>query len=211
MRQRPRVRASRKRRRRQRFFPSEAAATPHAAPPPSPAPPPPPARQIETQTQTQTAKERSAPAQPATEQIPGGGLAETVAVDSTTARGVIARRQAPQAPWVDVTSPDPLARWRFTRRGDVERSMDGGLSWTRERIPGARADLLAGAAPSSSVCWFGGRDGLVLRFTTSDGWQRVPLPVGAHVLTIEATDAQSATVHVSGGRFTTKDGGKTWQ
>jgi photosystem II stability/assembly factor-like uncharacterized protein len=113
---------------------------------------------------------------------------------------------------MDVPSPDPLVRWRFSVRGDVERSVDGGLTWTHESVGGSRADLLTGVAPSSSVCWLAGQRGVVLRFTTADGWLRVSLPKSTPVVSIIATDALNATVQLAGGgTLTTTDGGKTWQ
>ena len=150
-------------------------------------------------------------AQP-TQQIPGGGLAERVTVQSESASRTAAdqRRQTPGT-WVDVHSADPLVRWRFTRGGDVERSADGGVTWTREPIPGPRVRLIVGIAPSASVCWLAGAGGVVLRFTAEQGWRRVPLPVRGDADWMDASDAQNAWVRVQGRRFTTTDGGRTWR
>lgn len=167
--------------------------------------------QAAPQVATEAAKQIPTAPQAATQQVPGGGLAETVAQDSAAARGVVARRFRSDVTWVEVPSPEPLIRWRFTPGGDVERSADAGLTWMREQIGGARVPLIAGAAPSSSVCWLTGRDGVVLRFTSAEGWQRVPLPVRAHVISIVASDAQNAIVRVQDAQFRTTDGGKTWR
>jgi hypothetical protein len=160
---------------------------------------------------TEAAKQIPTAPQAATAQIPGGGLAETAAQDPAAARGVVARRFRSHVTWVEVPSPEPLIRWRFTPGGDVERSADAGLTWTREQIGGTRVQLIAGAAPSSSVCWLAGRDGVVLRFTSAEGWQRVPLPVRANVISIVASDAQHAIVRVQDGQLRTTDGGQTWR
>ena len=161
----------------------------------------------------EVAKQLPPSSQSPAQEIPRGALAETVTTTtaeraSAGARGIVARRQAPVA-WIDVTSPDPLIRWRFSPQGQVERSIDGGVTWTRESFGRAPA-LSTGVAPSPSVCWLAGRDGVVLRFTSATGWQRVPLPVPADIVTIEATDAMHATVTFPGGRATTDNGGKTW-
>ena len=185
-------------------FPTVPAPTPPAAAAPV-APPPVIAREA--------AKEFQPPAQAAGQQIPGGALAETVVTESAReTRALESRRQPAASPWVEVPSPDPLVRWRFTFRGDVERSNDAGLTWTREPLAGARADLLSGVGPTSALWWLAGRGGGVLRFTSADGWQRVSLPDRAHIVSITASDAQNATVRLAGGRtLSTTDGGKAWR
>jgi photosystem II stability/assembly factor-like uncharacterized protein len=92
----------------------------------------------------------------------------------------------------------------------VERSTDGGASWARLDT-GVGAVLTAGHAPSALVCWLVGRDGTVLLTTDAGTWQRVSLPTGNDLLTVEATDASVAIVRTVEGRaFRTLDGGVTW-
>lgn len=69
------------------------------------------------------------------------------------------------------------------------------------------------SAPSDSVCWFVGRAGLVL-LTTDAGatFTRVDLAEPLDIASVSATDARIATITtVSGRRFRTEDGGRTWR
>jgi hypothetical protein len=127
-----------------------------------------------------------------------------------------AARLMPQAapagrpsPVVQVRSPDSAVRWRLSA-GSVERSTDAGSSW--EAVAGAAgADLLAGAAPSATVCWLVGRGGVVLRSTDGRTLQRVSFPEATDLSAVTATDQQHATVTAANGRqFRTSDGGRTW-
>ena len=93
----------------------------------------------------------------------------------------------------------------------VERSADGGATWTREPgvdAPAARAIL----APSRDVCWIVGDSGLILRFETGRGWTRLSPPAQIGFIAVEASDAVRATIAAADGRrFTTTDGGQTWK
>ena len=69
------------------------------------------------------------------------------------------------------------------------------------------------SSPSDSVCWFVGRAGLVL-LTTDAGatFTRVDLAEPLDIASVSATDARIAIVTtVSGRRFRTEDGGRTWR
>ncbi|MCC7241688.1 MAG: hypothetical protein IT180_07160 [Acidobacteria bacterium] len=118
---------------------------------------------------------------------------------------VTADRAAPR-----VVSGDPAVQWRLSGIGVVERSTDGGASW--ERLPtGVAEALTAGAAPSATVCWLVGRDGLVLVSTDGRTWQRASAPANDNLVAIDAVDTRSATVRTaSGTRFRTADGGASW-
>jgi photosystem II stability/assembly factor-like uncharacterized protein len=71
---------------------------------------------------------------------------------------------------------------------------------------------MAGAAPSANVCWLAGRQGLVLRTTDGQRFQRVSLADRGDISAIRATDALHATVTMADGRqFTTIDGGVSWR
>jgi photosystem II stability/assembly factor-like uncharacterized protein len=112
--------------------------------------------------------------------------------------------------WIDVASPDPLVKWRFSA-GLVEQSADGGITWTRQPV-GSPAVIVAGVAPSSSACWLVGTGGLVLRFTTARGWQRLTVSNAPDLVAVDAKDADNATVTLANGRrLTTSDGGATWR
>ncbi len=109
----------------------------------------------------------------------------------------------------EVGSPDGAVRWRV-RGSEIERSDNSGVTWTRPQPLGS-SGLAAGAAPSATVCWLGGRSGVVLRTTDGVTWNRVASPAAVDLLTITATDATVAVVTtVDGRRFETRDGGVSW-
>ncbi len=101
--------------------------------------------------------------------------------------------------------------WRVGRAGAIDRSNDGGRSWTGQRS-GVTEDLVAGSAPSSTVCWVVGGRGTVLRTTDGQRWERVIPPTTGDLLRVRASGAETATViSASGRRFVTNDGGQTWR
>ena len=68
-----------------------------------------------------------------------------------------------------------------------------------------------GSARSTAVCWIIGRAGTVLRSTDQRSWQRLNFPVMVDLTSVNATDAQSASVVTADGRtFSTVDGGLSW-
>jgi photosystem II stability/assembly factor-like uncharacterized protein len=123
-----------------------------------------------------------------------------------------------------VASPDGQAQWRFGPRGLIERLTNANAAgtaqpiWARQNSP-LRADLLAGSAPSTTVCWIVGRAGAILRTTDGAAWQAIPSPASAardgaapDWVSVVARDANSATITSADGRsFSTSDAGKTWQ
>ena len=114
------------------------------------------------------------------------------------------------APMVTVSTPNPLVRWRVTPAGNIERTNDGGGSWSFQHDTGG-TELGAGAAPSMLTCWLVGRGGAVFVTTDGSSWTRVGKPTDDDLAAIEATDGQSATVTaVSGQQFSTTDSGLSW-
>lgn len=114
------------------------------------------------------------------------------------------------APALMIASPDPSVRWRVTPPGRVERSVDGGVTWTPQDI-GDAVTIRAGRAVSTEVAWLVGDDGVVL--VTSDGrsWLRRTLGEALALVDVTPADARTATVTAADGRrFTTRDGGATW-
>ena len=117
--------------------------------------------------------------------------------------------QAPPLRRDEIGSPDPLVRWRLRRR-TVEKSIDGGKSWTA--VPtGIDAEWTAGAAPTPTAFWIVGRGGMVARSTDGRAFERIPFPELTDLSAVQATDAQTATVSSADGHtFTTTDGGRSW-
>jgi hypothetical protein len=109
-----------------------------------------------------------------------------------------------------IATPDGSARWRIINGQQVERSTNGGASWTAAAI-NSPDRLTAGAAPSGAVCWIVGARGAI--YLTTDGTRFVRLPFTEMVDLTEvfASDARTATVSSADGRFwRTTDQGKTW-
>jgi hypothetical protein len=108
-------------------------------------------------------------------------------------------------------SPVP-ARWRVLTGAKVERSLDGGATWTTANVaPGPPVIITAGSAASQQVCWLVGRSGAV--FISKDGvlFERVSAPDPGDLQSVQAADALNATVKTEDDRtFTTSDGGVTW-
>jgi hypothetical protein len=152
-------------------------------------------------------------APPAAESAAQPRLTRQKAAADSAAAGVaetLVQRALPAPTWTEVASPDPLVRWRFSPRGDVQRSTDGGETWA-QATTADNTRIVAGSAPSSSVCWLAGRGGAVLRFTTARGWQRLTVPDAPDLSGIDAKDANTATVTLANGRrLTTTDGGVSW-
>lgn len=110
---------------------------------------------------------------------------------------------------LEVPSPDAAVRWRVGASA-IERTADNGLTWTASALT-PPADILAGSAPSTDVCWLAGRDGTVLLTTDGSTWRHVTAPTPDDLVFIEATDHAHAVVRSAGGRtFRTFDGGATW-
>jgi len=121
------------------------------------------------------------------------------------------------------TAPDGKTGWRFGLHGLIERITNANATaadqkWTREKSP-LHADLLAGSAPSPTVCWIVGRAGAILRTTDGAAWQAIPSPASAardgvapDWVRVSSRDANSATITSADGRsFVTTDAGQTWQ
>ncbi|HTL01153.1 MAG TPA: zf-HC2 domain-containing protein [Vicinamibacterales bacterium] len=109
----------------------------------------------------------------------------------------------------EITSPDPMIRWRLAGSA-VEISTNGGATWEITRT-GVSTVLTAGAAPSATVVWVVGTSGVVLLSTDGRTWRRVPFPEMTNLSSIRARDARSVSVTTEDGRiFSTTDAGATW-
>ncbi|HVZ20823.1 MAG TPA: YCF48-related protein, partial [Vicinamibacterales bacterium] len=106
------------------------------------------------------------------------------------------------------SSPDGTT-WRIAAADRLERSHDGGATWTPLALP---APVVAGTSPQPAIVWLAGARGIVL-LSTDDGrtWQRRPVSLAVDLKSVTAADGRVATVTAVDGRtFTTHDGGITW-
>ena len=192
-----------------------------AAAAPSPAPPPPAAPVMAL----------PAAPPPAVVQAPPPAANETLAKSNVQNRagaaagGVVGGAAGARAPAdalryeglaeaVSITreaiSPDPQSRWRIRPSSNVDRSTDGGRTWTTQDMP-VHALLIAASAPTSSACWIVGKAGTVLLTVDGRTWQALAFPVAVDLVAVVATTADAATVTTADGRvFVTTDRGKTW-
>jgi hypothetical protein len=111
----------------------------------------------------------------------------------------------------DIVSPDPTIRWRIVGAA-VQHSGNGGSTW--DTVPvGIPAELTAGAAPATTVCWLVGRAGVVLLTTDGRTWRRVPFPEMTDLSAVFTVDAGGLVASVStadGRTFVTTDAGSSW-
>ena len=111
---------------------------------------------------------------------------------------------------IQIPSPDAAVRWRIVGPV-VQRSTDGGVRWEPVST-GTSGQLLAGAAPSATVCWLVGRGGVVIVSIDGRQFRRVEFPEATDLSSVTATDERSASVSTIDGRiFTTIDAGLTWR
>ncbi len=110
---------------------------------------------------------------------------------------------------VEVRSADGAKEWIVGEGGLIALRESSGL---RVLASGVGADLLAGSAPSSKVCWVVGRGSTILRTTDGEKWQRVAVPARADFVGVHAQSADRARVQARDGReFATVDGGVSWR
>lgn len=138
---------------------------------------------------------------------PDGKTAASPPLPTRRAQETGRRALAPRAS--EIVAADGTARWRFGFGGTLFKSADG-ITWERQQT-GTTLDLLSGSAPTSSVCWVVGREGLVLVTDDGEHWRRLPFPEAVDLVHIEARDARSAIVTTADDRrFETTDAGQAW-
>lgn len=97
--------------------------------------------------------------------------------------------------------------WRTSDRV-IERSTDGGTTWTTEYTADRR--IRAGAFVGANVAWLVGDSGLILR-RTRNGWFGATAPGDGDIKSVTASSPSNATVSFDDGRaFTTGNGGVAW-
>jgi hypothetical protein len=112
---------------------------------------------------------------------------------------------------VAIAPTSTITRWRIVNQMAVERSTDNGASWTEMTLPNLSGLITTGVAPSRLVCWLIGPDGAVYRTTNGSDFTRVEFPERVDLVSILATDANTATITTATGeKFETSDG-KTWK
>lgn len=120
---------------------------------------------------------------------------------------------------IQIKSPLGKVIWRIEKNGSIEGSTNAGGSWKPQSSPSTQ-EWVAGAAVSDTTCWIVGRNGSIARTTNGERWEKIaPPPTSADAsgkfpdwTSVTASDAQTATITASDQRrFTTHDGGKTWQ
>jgi len=136
--------------------------------------------------------------------------AAPVSAEATKQLARVARASAENAPVV-IRTPDPLTLWRLEPAGSIQRSTDGGHTWTPQ-ASGITLTLLAGSAPTPLVCWAVGRRGAILRTIDGSTWEVVAAPTSLDLVSVIARDGASATIAASDGQaWATTDGARTWQ
>jgi hypothetical protein len=123
---------------------------------------------------------------------------------------------ARRASSTELISPVASHRWRIVGPGRVERSIDGGASWTPAALSSRDSStapdvLIAGHSPSRDVLWLVGRGGAV--YVTADGtrFERLPFIEAVDLVSVVSLDDRQATVTSADGRtFRTRDRGVTW-
>jgi hypothetical protein len=110
--------------------------------------------------------------------------------------------------FVTIATPDRSVMWLVGAGGLIRRMSPHG---TQVQQSGVSSDLLAGAAPSATVCWVVGKKGTIIRTIDGEHWQTVTAPTADDLKTVTASSADDAMITTAGGkRFATSDGGASW-
>jgi hypothetical protein len=156
---------------------------------------------------------RMAEAPPQAQSAPGGAGNEIAMAEPPVASAPAVAtmvRGIPVAPHALLISPaDHSIYWSLQNSGVIYRSNDR-KSWTPV-FTAMPVDLLAGMAPSNTVCWAVGRKGVILLTTDGIHWERVNSPTASDVIGISAASKDVATIFTSSGvTYSTFDGGSNW-
>jgi photosystem II stability/assembly factor-like uncharacterized protein len=109
-----------------------------------------------------------------------------------------------------IRTPDPKVLWRIAGGGFVERSVNGGATWHGQN-PQSDAHFTAGAAPTTKALWLVGGNGMIMLTKDTSHWKKIPPPIPADFVSVDAKSASSATVTTTDcQRFSTTTSGKKW-
>jgi hypothetical protein len=175
--------------------------------------------EAETAPQPNARKTRTAATKSATGAAGAAAPAQSanamnLAANQTMEAAALARLQQAQISSnvmnLQIQTPDPKILWMITGADAIEKSGDGGATWKLEYLE-THARIIAGSAPSVKICWLVGEGGAILRTTNGAHWKMIKPPEETVFVRVEATDALTATVTTRDGRrFSTSDGGKSW-
>ena len=109
-----------------------------------------------------------------------------------------------------ISPPDRSVIWSVGKNGMIWR-LDPPDGRRHLQSSGVSTDLVAGAAPSSSVCWVVGSGGTILRTIDGEHWAAVASPTTENLVAVSSGGAGDATVTTASSKsFATSDGGVTW-
>ena len=191
-----------------------AGATTAAAPPPPALSPAPAAAQPAAVRAASTGVEAGAAPAQGVEHAPGflSGERKLAAPSAGAPREVPQLATGPAVRW----SVSPDATTSQSLPGAVQRSLDGGRTW--QPVPVAQGVTFRVVFALGRDVWAGGLQGAF--YHSSDGgehWSAVPLgtdsaAVSGDIVSIQFADASHGVVGTSSGqKWTTSDGGRTWQ
>ena len=155
------------------------------------------------------ARETEAPAATRSEMVraPVAGPVAAAPVTTTETRGVTTSKGLMRS--LRVASPSGAVEWQVLPGGRLTRTVRDGSA---DVMFDTGDDLRALAAWSDTVAWAVGARGAVWRTVDGRAWTRTASPANATLVGIVVHAANRATVTTSDGqRFTTEDGGRTWQ
>jgi len=126
------------------------------------------------------------------------------------AAGALAQAAEQRSGSTIIPTPDPKILWRIAGGNFVERTEDGGATW-HGQVADPDAQLTAGSAPTNKICWLVGKAGVIVVTKDSKQWKKLPPPVPADFVRVEAKNSSSATVTAADGqKFSTENEGKKW-
>ena len=164
--------------------------------------------QLEVRSQVAAGKRGKRPLPP--------GSHETESVEVMSSAPAVAADSAVRAPMARVAPKAIVPRWRVSAEGELERSVDGGVSWETVRVASTPVAFRSVFTANHDI-WTGGTGG-ALYHSADDGrtWTRVAVKaldmvLATDIVRVEFTDNLHGTVTtIDGVRWITNDAGVTW-